>query len=97
MTQLDYKNKKLLNQEEKSAQDVQFMVSQTELNMQQDVLVTKQALYAKRKELENLKCSYPFEMAKYVKLRGDIKALEEGLKAIAEVQTEFGFEVTATE
>jgi hypothetical protein len=36
-------------------------------------------------------------MAKYVKLRGDIKALEEGLKAIAEVQTEFGFEVTAKE
>ena len=94
-TLIDYKNKKLLNQEEKSTQDVQFMVSQTELNMQQDALVTKQELYAKEKDLENLKLSYPFDMAKYIKLRGEINSLKEGLKAIAEVQQEFGFSVTA--
>jgi hypothetical protein len=35
-------------------------------------------------------------MAKYIKLRGDIKALQEGLEAIAEIQQEFGFTVTAT-
>ena len=94
-TLIDYKNKKLLNQEEKSTQDVQFMVSQTELNMQQDALVTKQELYAKEKDLENLKLRYPFDMAKYIKLRGEINSLKEGLKAIAEVQQEFGFSVTA--
>ena len=94
-TLIDYKNKKLLNQEEKSTQDVQFMVSQTELNMQQDALATMQALYAKKKDLENLKLNYPFDMEKYIKLRGEIKSLQEGLDAIAEVQKEFGFTVTA--
>ena len=94
-TLIDYKNKTLLNQEEKSTQDVQFMVSQTDLNMQQDVLATKRALYAKEQELSNLKQSYPFEMAKYMKLRGEIKSLREGLVAIKELQEEFGFTVTA--
>jgi len=34
-------------------------------------------------------------MEKYIKLRGEIKSLQEGLDAIAEVQKEFGFTVTA--
>lgn len=94
MVQIDYKEKKLLNQEETATQEVSFMVSQTELNMQQDVLATKQELYAKEKELLSLKRSFPFDMAKYMKVRAEIKCLKEGLKAIGELQSEFGFAIT---
>ena len=95
MVQIDYKEKKLLNQEDTTTQEVSFMVSQTELNMQQDALATKRQLFAKEQELLNLKRTYPFDLAEYVKVRANIKCLKEGLKAIAELQEEFGFEVTA--
>ena len=95
MILIDYKKKKLLSQDEKNTQDVSFMVAQTELNMQQDVLATKQALSAKKRELENLKCAYPFETAKCIQLLGEIKSLEEGLKTLAEFQKEFGFKTFA--
>jgi hypothetical protein len=90
---INYKEKKLLELDPQK--DASFMVDETSLNIQQDVIATKRQLKVKKSELDDIKSSYPFDLQKYLDTKGDIESLEAALAEIAKLQEEFGFDVTA--
>lgn len=90
---INYKEKTLLTQD--AQKDASFMVEETSLNIQQDVIATKREIKKLEVELEDQKSSYPFDMQKYLETRTRIQNLKEGLKMTADLQKELGFAVTA--
>ena len=86
MIKINYKERKLL--EDSVEKDVSFMVEETSLNIQQDVIATKRELKTKELELENIKSSYPLELEKYLKVKSEILSLKAALDEIAALQTE---------
>ena len=89
---IDYKNRRVLEKDQN--QDVSFMVEETDLNLQQDVIATKRELKKLNLQLEDLKSSYPLNVQKYLEVKGQIENLEKGLKYSIELQKELGFKVS---
>lgn len=89
---IDYKKRELLEQD--SQKDVSFMVEETSLNIQQDVIATKRELKKVQSEIQDLKSSYPLDVPKYLALKAKEEGLTKGLSLIAELQQELGIQVS---
>ena len=85
---LKYKELLLQSQEEKDQKDVQFQVEQAELQLQSDILATKQSLAEAKGNLEVSKASSPFQAARVVDFQIAVEALEDGLKRLEALKVE---------
>ena len=90
---INYKSKEILTPN--ITKEVSFMVEETDLNLQQDVIATKRELKSKERELEEVKSTYPLDVQKYLSLRNEIESIKKGLLDVKELQEELGFSVTA--
>ena len=88
---LNYKEKKLLSQEETGTQEVLFAVEDAKLQLQSDILATKRSLETKKAELEDAKTTYPLDSTKIVSLMEEVESLKKGIKSLEALQKEFGF------
>ena len=88
---LNYKEKKLLSQEETGTQEVLFAVEDAKLQLQSDILATKRSLETKKAELEDAKTTYPLDSSKIVSLMEEVESLKKGIKSLEALQKEFGF------
>ena len=88
---INYKEKKLLSQEETNSQEVAFAVEDAKLQLQSDILATKKSLEAKKSELQDAKTAYPLNVEKIISLSSEIEGYEDGLKKLKSLQEELGF------
>ena len=88
---LNYKEKKLLSQEETGTQEVLFAVEDAKLQLQSDILATKRSLESKKAELEDAKTTYPLDSCHIVSLMEEVESLKKGVKSLEALQKEFGF------
>ena len=93
MIKIDYKNKKVL--EPNPEKEVAYMVEETDLNLQQDVIATKRKLKEQMIVLNEIKSSYPLDVQRYLEVKSNVDALKDGLIEVANLQEELGFTVTA--
>jgi hypothetical protein len=87
---LNYKEKKLLSEEVKTSQEVEFAVKDASLQLQADILETEKQLSSKENKLKDLKTSYPLNTQEIVNCISDIRCLEEGLKILKDLKGELG-------
>ena len=59
---INYKEQKFISPEEVESQEVKFMVEDTKLQFQKDLLETKRALSVAQAELNDLKTDYPLNV-----------------------------------
>ena len=85
---LKYKELLLQSQEEKDQKDVQFQVEQAELQLQSDILATKQSLAKVKGSLEVNKSACPFNAADVVETQVAVESLEDGLKRLEALKVE---------
>lgn len=88
---IDYKNQKLLNEEEVSQQDVQFAVEQTKLELQSNLLATKRCIAEKENQLSEIKTTFPLDCEKYAQIRSELTSYRNGLRYLEELQKDLGF------
>ena len=85
---LKYKELLQQSEKEKESAEIEFQVEQTKLQLQADLLSTKQSLVAKRKELTASKSKYDFNVQKIINLQIEVESLEDGVKRIEKLQAE---------
>ncbi len=88
---LNYKEKKLLSEEEKSQKDIEFAVDSTKLQLYADILTTKHGISEVENELREIKTTYPFDTEKYIEKVSELDGLKDGLNKLEELKKEFGF------
>lgn len=89
---INYKEKKVLSQEETNEKDVLFAVEETKLQLQSDILATKRAIESKKAEVEAAKTTYPIDTQEIIHLINEVELLTEGVKHLENLMKEFGFE-----
>ena len=72
-------------------QEVSFMVNEAKLQFEADLLATKRALAAKKKDLEDAKMTYPLNTKTIIDLQIEVEGLEDGIKRMDKLRKEFGF------
>lgn len=92
---INYKERKILTPD--AEKEVSFIVEETNLNLQQDVIATKRVLKVKERQLEDIKSTYPLDVQKYLALQCEIENLTNSLAKVAILQAELGLKVTALE
>ena len=88
---INYKEKKILNQEEISNKDVEYAVEETKLKLQSDILATKRDLQISENRLQELKTTYPFQVDKYFEELENNISIKKGLEELNKLKDEFGF------
>ena len=88
---IDYKNKKLLTPDETVEKEVQFMVEETKLQLQSDILATKRDLEKAKANLASLKNDYPLNPQAIIEVQLNVESLEDGLKRLDILSNELGF------
>lgn len=88
---INYKEKRILDATKMSESELQFAIQETNLQLQSDILATKRELAKSDRVLEDLKSSYPFSTAEYIKEKENNQCLKQGLEALKALQKEFGF------
>lgn len=76
---IDYKNKKLMSSEEMTEKEVEFKVESAKLQLQSDILATKQSKAKAEAELEAAKHTYPLDTPKIIECQAEVEAYAEGL------------------
>jgi len=90
---IDYKNKKLLTQEEKALKDVEYMVKVSNLKFQADVLATQKELEEAKAKYEDLKTEYPLNCEAIIRAKDSVKSWQSGYDSLIELGKELGFDI----
>ena len=85
---IDYKNKKLMSSEEMTQKEIECKVEGAKLQLQSDILATKQSKFAAEAKLEAAKCSYPLDTQAIIALQDEVEAYAEGLVKLEALMTE---------
>ena len=88
---IDYKNKKLLSQEDKATREVEYMVKSSSLKYQADVLETQKGLEDAKAKYEDLKTDYPLDCKAIIEAKDEVEAWQKGYDALIELGKELGF------
>ena len=91
MIKIDYKNKKLISQEEIDSKDVEFKVEQTKLQFLANLLETRRVLEESKKKYESLKSNYPLDIEAVINAEIDVESYEDGISRMEKLGKEFGF------
>ena len=76
---IDYKNKKLMSSEEMTQKEIECKVESAKLQLQSDILATKQSKFKAEAELEAAKHTYPLNTPKIIECQAEVEAYAEGL------------------
>ena len=90
-TKINYKEQKFISPEEVESQEVKFMVEDTKLQFQKDLLETKRALSAAQVELNDLKTDYPLNVQAIIDKQIEIENYEDAITRMNELGEELGF------
>ena len=85
---IDYKNKKLMSSEEMTEKEVEFKVESAKLQLQSDILATKQSKAKAEAELEAAKHTYPLDTPKIIECQAEVEAYAEGLEKLEALMKE---------
>ena len=88
---LNFKERKLVSNEELDQKEVQYAVDEAKLQLQSDILATEKSLAFKKAELEDAKCTVPLNSINIVNLQIEVESLEDGLKRLNALKKEFNF------
>ena len=93
MTTTQEKSSQYAKSLQKSSQEIEsaeigFKVKSAELQLQSDVLATKQSLAGKEKELARAKGAYPLNAQVIINLQIEVEGLNDGLKRMEALQEE---------
>lgn len=89
---LNYKEQKLLSEEQKSQKEIEYAVKSTKLQYQANLLATQSALDKAKKKLSDLKCAYPLDFEEVINTADEVESLEKGLDTLKSLGKELGFE-----
>ena len=76
---IDYKNKKLMSSEEMTEKEIEYKVESAKLQLQSDILATKQSKAKAEAELEAAKYAYPFDSQRIVDCQVEVEAYAEAI------------------
>ena len=85
---IDYKNKKLMSSEEMTEKELEYKVESAKLQLQSDILATKQSKAKAEAELEAAKHSYPLDTPKIIECQAEVEAYAEGLVKLEALMAE---------
>ena len=88
---INYKEKKLLSEQEVAQNELEFMVDEQKLQFASDILATKRDLASAKANLSELKTVYPLDANAIIEQQIVVEALEDGLKRLEALKEEFGF------
>ncbi len=88
---INYKERKLVSEEQKSQKDIEFAVENAKLQLSSDILATKQELATKEAALEDAKSDVPLNTECIINLMADVEALKDGVKKLEALKKEFNF------
>ena len=88
---INYKEQKFISPEEVESQEVKFMVEDTKLQFQKDLLETKRALSAAQVELNDLKTDYPLNVQSIIDKQIEIENYEDAISRMDKLGIELGF------
>ena len=88
---INYKERKLVSEEQKSQKDIEFAVENAKLQLSSDILATKQELATKEAALEDAKSDVPLDTERIINLMADVEALKDGVKKLEALKKEFNF------
>lgn len=90
---INYKEKTLLNPVADLQKEVNFLVEDTNLQLQVKVLSARKELQKTKVYLETIKTIYPFKLNEYFEVVDNIESLERDINRTKEIMKEFGFDV----
>ena len=90
-TKINYKEQKFISPEEVESQEVKFMVEDTKLQFQKDLLETKRALSVAQVELNDLKTDYPLDVQSIIDKQIEIENYSDAFTRMNELGEELGF------
>lgn len=90
-TKINYKEQKFISPEETESQEVKFMVEDTKLQFQKDLLETTRALSAAQVELNELKTDYPLDIQAIIDKQIEIENYEDAIGRMDKLGIELGF------
>lgn len=85
---IDYKNKTLMSSEEMTQKEIEFKVEDAKLQLQSDILATKQSRAKAEIELESAKHDYPLNAERIIACEIELDAYNEGLKRLEKLMKE---------
>lgn len=85
---INYKKRELLTKE--SEQNVELLVQTSALQLQSDILATKQEVTKAKVELEILKSTYPLDVKRIIDTTVVLENYEKGLEKLKELEEELG-------
>ena len=88
---INYKEQKFISPEEVESQEVKFMVKDTKLQFQKDLLETKRALSAAQVELNDLKTDYPLNVQAIIDKQIEIENYNDAISRMDKLGIELGF------
>ena len=88
---LNYKEKRILSMEEKSEQEVSYMVNATNLQLQSQILETRRLLEVNKCTLQEAKQTYPLDPERVIELELEVEALTDGIERLEKLSEELGF------
>lgn len=87
-TQSQYAKSRQQSHQDRESQEIEFQVSEAQLQLQADVLATKQSLAGKRKELKFAKEAFPLDAQSIINLQIQVESLEDGLTRLENLEKE---------
>lgn len=83
-----YKDLISQNPAEVAAKQVDLLVQESKQNVEGDILATNKEIFKVERELEDLKCQKPLNPRLVVEKQQELKALQNGLKALEDLKAE---------
>ena len=87
---INYKTSQVLDVET-TKEEVSFMVEEQKLQLQANLLATKQSLAEAKRKLTSAKTEYPLNFEEIVKLQTRIESLTSGITCLESLKEEFGW------
>lgn len=85
---IDYKNKSFIDYEAKLGEEIEYMVEDTKLTVEREILDTKRALKAAEAVLADLKTEYPLNIERIVDMTEEIENHKKYLKVVEGLKKE---------
>lgn len=89
---IDYKSKRVLNQDEMTQELVNSYVAETASRINADIAVTSTALIKAKNTLKDCMTNYPWDSKAYLEAKMEVKGYEEALEALNEAKKELNLE-----
>ena len=88
---INYKEKRLISEEEKESQDVLFMVEDARLQFEKDLLETKKELAVTQSVLDELMVTYPLDVQAIIDRQIEVENYLDAIRRMEELRNSFGF------